>query len=78
MAGALMLLVAALSIYKHFARLEWVPWLCFGLFWFLFVPRQQGEPFAKYFSKPRAIASGILVTTAMAGFPRNLHAALMR
>jgi hypothetical protein len=71
--ACLMFVDAALSMWKHFLRFEWVPWLCMGLYCLLNSPRQRGETFVAYSKKPLGIASIALLIAALVGFGYNLH-----
>jgi hypothetical protein len=68
--------VAALSMWLHFLRFEWVGSFCFGLYWLAYVPRQKGEALRAYFSKPRSVTTISLLFLALAGFGHNLWVAL--
>ncbi len=66
--SSLMFLDAALDARKHFFQFEWVTWLCFGMYWLLNVPRQEGEPLRQYFKHPRCILSFAFLLASMVGF----------
>ena len=66
--ACVMFAVTVLYVWKGFFHFEWVGWLCFGLYYLLYVPRQKGEPAGAYFKKPRTVASLALITTALVGF----------
>jgi hypothetical protein len=66
--AALMFLDAGLDALRHFLQFEWVTWLCFGMFWLINVPRQEGEPIGKYFRNPRSIVSFAFLVASMVGF----------
>jgi hypothetical protein len=72
--AALMFLVALLGARKAFLKFEWVPWLCFGIFWLINFPRRRGEPIRAYLKTgSRAIASVAFVAAALIGFGYNLY-----
>lgn len=70
-----MFATSALDIWAHFFQFDWVGFLCFGLYFLLFVPRQKGEPARTYFGKPRNLVS-LALLVAIIGFGLNtLHRA---
>jgi hypothetical protein len=69
----LMFLNAALGMWSHFSRFEWVPWFCIGLYFLVGLQRQSGEALRAYFQKTRSIASVVLLIIAVAGFGYNFY-----
>ena len=69
--AAAMFLIAILGGRK--GVLEWAPFLGFGLYWLILVPRQNGEPLGEYFKKPYAIASTTVLLAALGGFVLRLY-----
>jgi hypothetical protein len=74
--AALIFAVTVVSMWQHFLRLEWVGYLCFGLYYLTYVPRQKGEALGVYFTRPRSITTMALLFLALAGFGHNLVVAL--
>ncbi len=70
--ACLMLLDAALFMWKHFLGFEWVPWLFLGFYWLAYCPRHKGEPLSVYLKKPQVIVSIVLLVGALLGFGHNL------
>jgi hypothetical protein len=68
-----MFVVAALTMWDEFFRFDWVGFLCFGLYYLLYVPIQKGEARKAYFSKPRTIISFALLLAVMAAALHSLH-----
>lgn len=68
-----MFAVAALQMWKEFLRFNWVLFLCFGLYWLIYLPMQKGEAPKAYFSKPRTIVSVGLMIAAMAAALHSLN-----
>jgi hypothetical protein len=66
--SGLFFLDTVLHMYKHFLRFEWVPLLCTGLGWLLYLPRQKGETFVAYLKQPRGFAFLALFIAAMVWF----------
>jgi hypothetical protein len=71
--GSIMLLDASLHMWKHFQRLAWVPWLCFGLYWFIFVSRRPDEAPFIYMKRPRVIFSISLLLTSLCWLSHDLY-----
>jgi uncharacterized membrane protein YhaH (DUF805 family) len=71
--ACLMFLFAALNMAKHLLRFEWISWLCFGLFWLVYTPRQLRETSRTYLKKPKAIAMALLLIVAIVGSVHNLY-----
>jgi hypothetical protein len=69
---------AGADMLRHLPRFEWIPYLCFGTYWLISLPRQVEEPFLTYLRKPRAIASSLLLIVAIAGIGHNLYTAFAR
>jgi hypothetical protein len=67
-----MFLDAALHARKAFFQFEWVSWFCFGIYWLIYFPRQEGESLRAFFKKPQAIASAAFLTAAVVGFGYSL------
>ena len=76
--ACLFFLTAGLDMWKHFPQFGWVAYLCFGLYWLLFLPRQVGEPFRTYLRNPRAIAMVGLLIASLVGFGYNVLFALAK
>jgi hypothetical protein len=76
--ASLMFVIVVLSMWTRLPWFEWAPWLCFGLYYLLYVPRQKGAAFAAYVKEPRAIASLALLVAAIAGIGRNLYVAFAK
>lgn len=74
----LMFAVTAVSMWKGFRRFEWVSFLCFGLYYMFYLPRQKGEGFVAYVRKPRAVASLALLVAVVVGAIHNLHYVFMK
>lgn len=66
--ACLFFLDAALMMSKHFLRLKWVPWLSFGVYWLIYLQRQPGEPWGAFLSKPRAVATTLLLLISIVWF----------
>ena len=71
--ACLMFLVAVVHMSKHSLRFEWIPWLCFGLYWLVYIPKPAGETFGTYSKKPRAIAMALLIIVVVVGSGHNLY-----
>ncbi len=71
--ACLMFFCAALNTSKHSPRFAWIPWLCFGLYWLVNIPKRAGETFGTYLKKPRATAMALLIIVVTAGFGHNLY-----
>lgn len=72
--ASIMFLDAALEMWRPgFLKLTWVPWLAFGLYFFLSIPRQTSEPFSTYIKRPRIALSLILLALSMSWFCRDLY-----
>jgi hypothetical protein len=66
--------VAALCMWDEFFRFDWVWFLCFGLYYLLYVPpMQKGESRKAYFSRPRAIICFVLLIAIMVSSLHSLH-----
>jgi len=61
-----------------FLRFEWLPSLCFGLYFLIYEPRQKWETARAWFSKPRSIASLALLIIAICGFGHYLYVLFKR
>jgi hypothetical protein len=72
-----MFAVALLNMWKG-SWLLGTPYLCFGLYYLFYVPRQKGETFVAYCAKSRTIISVVLLVAALAGFGNNLRVAFAR
>ncbi len=68
-----LLAVSALDIWDEFFRLDWVLFLCLGLYCLVHVPMQKGEAPKAYFSKPRTIVSSALIIAVVASALHHLH-----
>ena len=76
--ACLMFMVTLLSMWRGFLRFEWVPYLCFGLYYLIYVPKQRAEAAAAYLKKSRTMAAGALMVAALAGFGHNLYVAFAK
>lgn len=63
---------SALTMWDEFYRFDWVGFLCFGLYYLLYVPLQKGETRKAYFSKPRTIVSFVLIVAVVAAALHHL------
>jgi hypothetical protein len=68
-----MFAVSAVAVLNDFFRFDWVGFLCFGLFYLVYVPRQKGEAPKAYASKPRTIVSVALIIAVVALALHTLH-----
>jgi predicted Zn-dependent protease with MMP-like domain len=71
--AALMFLCGFLAVRKGLLQFDWVPWLCFGIFYLYGVRRQKGEHWGAYFKRPRAIVSSALLAAAVVGFFHSFY-----
>jgi hypothetical protein len=63
---------AGWHVWKRSLWVEWVPWLCYGVF-FLLVPfRETAEAPATYFGKPRTLVGYLLLIAGAAVFAYSL------
>jgi hypothetical protein len=68
-----MFVVSAVLMWDGFFRFNWVAFLCFGLYYLLYVPMQKGEARKAYLSKPRTIISFALLIAVVAAALHTLH-----
>lgn len=68
-----MFAVSALLMWDKFFHFDWVGFLCFGLYYLLYVPIQKGEARRTYFSKPRTIISSVFLIGILALALRTLY-----
>jgi hypothetical protein len=66
-----MFLIAILGARK--GVLEGAPFVVFGLYGLILVPRQSGEPLGEYIKKPSVIASGTVLLATLVGFVLRLY-----
>jgi hypothetical protein len=72
--ASIMFLDAALEMWKPgFLKLTWVPWVAFGLYFLLSIPRQNTEPFSTYIRKPRIALTLMLLALSMSWFGHDLY-----
>jgi hypothetical protein len=65
--------VSAVTMLDSFFQFNWVGFLCFGLYYLLYVPIQKGEGRKAFFSKPRTIISFVLLIAIVASALHTLH-----
>lgn len=75
--ACLMFAVSLLNMWKG-SWFQGAPYLCFGLHYLLYVPKQKAETFVAYCTKSRTIMSAVLLVAALAGFGNNLRVAFAR
>jgi len=68
-----MFAVAFVSMWTAFRRFDWVEFLCFGFFYLIYIPRQNGEPPRAYFSKPRTMVSFALMIAIVSAALHTLY-----
>lgn len=76
--ASFMFAVSAVTMWAAFARLDWAAFLCFGIYYLVYIPMQKGEARKAYLNKPRTIFSFVLLTVVVAAALHSLYFVLAK